>query len=75
MYLFSSEKIVQVDFDFAVNAGIGAAKVAYASCGNDFNCYTRYRVAFYQGAKGCALYCSAWLNRVDDLQHYARGIQ
>ena len=62
-------------FDFAVNAGIGAAKVAYASCGNDFNCYTRYRVAFYQGAKGCALYCSAWLNRVDDLQHYARGIQ
>ncbi len=61
-------------FDFAVNAGTGAAKAAYASCGNDFDCYTRYRVAFYRGAQGCSLYCAGWLNRVNDLRAYARRI-
>ena len=61
-------------FDFAVNAGTGAARAAYASCGNDFDCYTRYRVAFYRGAQGCSLYCTGWLNRVNDLRAYARRI-
>jgi murein DD-endopeptidase MepM/ murein hydrolase activator NlpD len=62
-------------FDFAVNAGTGAARAAYASCGNDFDCYTRYRVTFYRGARLCSLYCAGWLNRVNDLQAYARGIR
>lgn len=61
-------------FDFAVNAGVGAAQAAYASCGNDFDCYTRYRVNFYRGAQLCYLYCPGWLNRVNDLQGYARRI-
>jgi hypothetical protein len=57
-------------FDFAVNAGVGAATRAYGQCGNDFNCYTRYRVAFYKSASLCQIYCPGWLNRVNDLQRY-----
>lgn len=62
-------------FDFAVNAGTGAARKAYAQCGDDFGCYTRYRVSFYKSASLCHLYCAGWLNRVNDLQRYAKGIQ
>lgn len=61
-------------FDFAVNAGTGAAKKAFAECGNDFSCYTRYRLSFYQQARLCYLYCKAWFNRVNDVTAYLRGI-
>lgn len=62
-------------FDFAVNAGTGAARKAYAQCGDDFGCYTRYRVSFYRRASLCYLYCASWLNRVNDLQRYAKEIR
>lgn len=56
-------------FDMYVNAGVNL----YPRCGNDFDCYSRARIAYYQSAAGCPLYCGGWLNRVADLERYVKG--
>ena len=55
-------------FDFAVNAGVGAANRALSQCGTNATCYNNYRKSFYLSAKGCALYCAGWLNRLADIR-------
>lgn len=60
--------VAMTHFDFAVNAGTGAAKIALAQCGTNATCYNNYRKSFYLSAKGCALYCAGWLNRLADIR-------
>lgn len=60
--------VAMTHFDFAVNAGTGAAKIALSQCGTNATCYNNYRKSFYLSAKGCALYCAGWLNRLADIR-------
>lgn len=60
--------VAMTHFDFAVNAGVGAANVALRQCGTNATCYNNYRKNFYLSAKGCALYCAGWLNRLADIR-------
>lgn len=60
--------VAMTHFDFAVNAGVGAANIALSQCGTNARCYNDYRKNFYLSAKSCALYCAGWLRRLSDIR-------
>ena len=57
-------------FDFAVNAGPGAAAKALAVCGPDAGCYNRYRESFYRSLKSFQTYGRSWLSRVSHIRQF-----
>jgi len=64
-------KLAITYYDFAINAGVGTAKTALATCGMDTHCFNNYRVTYYKSLKYCSLYCNGWLNRVEDMRRYS----
>lgn len=60
--------LAMTHYDMAVNAGVGVAKRILMQCGENVVCYNRQREVFYRSARGCALYCAGWLNRLKDMK-------
>lgn len=51
----------------------GAVKHLLAQCGTDVACFNRARIADYRTKGNCALYCVAWINRVNKIRKYSGG--
>lgn len=51
-------------YDFAVNAGVGAAHKAYSVAGDDPTKYAEYRREYYDSLNGQEYQHKAWRNRV-----------
>lgn len=64
-------KLAITHFDFAINAGVGAAHDALIASRGNTAAYNRYRYRFYLSAKLCHLYCAGWLNRLNDIRRYS----
>ena len=64
-------KLAITNFDFAINAGVGAARDALIASRGNGAAYNRYRYQFYVSARLCYLYCPGWLNRLNDIRRYS----
>ncbi|HPC92900.1 MAG TPA: glycosyl hydrolase 108 family protein [Myxococcota bacterium] len=61
-------------FDFAVNAGIGAASKLLGESGGNFAAYLAARRAFYQSLNSFSVFGQGWMNRVNQLEDYVKRI-
>lgn len=63
-------KLAITHFDFAINAGVGAAEKALKISGGSVKAYNNYRYAYYTSLRDCRVYCAGWLNRLNDIRKY-----